>query len=91
MQFILHIGRRVIRLNRRNQNNQLNEVDQGTINTTFKSEQKSTWRLNQIDTLQCAKGTRWGSHLNSISNLNEKFSATCLILMDTIYDGTTAS
>ena len=45
--------------------------------------------LNQIGTLQRAGDTRWGSHLRSVSSLINKFSATCVVLLNIIDDGGT--
>ncbi|XP_016164191.1 zinc finger MYM-type protein 1-like [Arachis ipaensis] len=43
--------------------------------------------LNQIGTLQRARDTRWGSHLNSVRNLLCMFDATCEVLEKTTEEG----
>ena len=47
--------------------------------------------LNQIGSLQRAGGTRWSSHLKSVSSLIKMFSPTCAVLINIIEDGTTLS
>ncbi|XP_008235741.1 PREDICTED: uncharacterized protein LOC103334540 [Prunus mume] len=47
--------------------------------------------MNQIGTLQRAGDTRWGSHLKSITSLVNMFSATCIVLINIIDNGTTYS
>ena len=47
--------------------------------------------LDQINTLQRARDTRWSSHLKSISSLIKMFNATCIVLFNIIDEGTTAS
>ncbi|XP_028077241.1 uncharacterized protein LOC114279217 [Camellia sinensis] len=46
---------------------------------------------NQVGTLKRVEDTRWGSHLGSISNLINMFSATCSILSNVINDGITST
>ncbi|KAI5354886.1 hypothetical protein L3X38_007781 [Prunus dulcis] len=47
--------------------------------------------MNQIGTLQRAGDTRWGTHLKSITSLVNMFSATCIVLINIIDNGTTYS
>ena len=53
-------------------------------------ELKSGRGHNQIGTLQQAGDTRWSSHLKSISSLIRMFSATCVVLLNIVDEGTTS-
>ncbi|XVF55581.1 hypothetical protein PTKIN_Ptkin06aG0047400 [Pterospermum kingtungense] len=46
---------------------------------------------NQVGTLQRARDTRWGSHLNSICSLMTNFSSSCTVVENVINEKTSYS
>ena len=53
-------------------------------------ELKSGRGHNQIGTLQRAGDTRWSSHLKLVYSLIKMFSATCVVLLNIVDEGTTS-